>query len=155
MIVQAVVPRNRAHEPPALKDLSRPKIYSLLAEDYYLPHKACRAITRDYLVGVYTGKYFRVKLEDLKKFTASLTPKLMKRIVHTTNQEVVEKVDALLKEHKLSPLGFKGGLLPDSEWLSQVARFIDPCNAADLFDLPVCKPEEGKEIDSNRVLMAK
>jgi hypothetical protein len=151
---QAQLLANR-DEPPSLKDLSKSKIYKQLAEEYYLPDRACRAISRDYLVGVHTGKYFRAKLLDFKKFTADLTPRLMERTTHTTNQEMVEKLEALLKEHKLFPLGFKGGLLPDSEWLSQVARFIDPCNAADLFNLPVCKPEEGKDIDSNRVLMAK
>jgi hypothetical protein len=155
MYPQTQLPTNTRDEPHSLKDLSKSKIYHQLAEEYYLPDRACRAISRDYLVGVHTNKYFRVKLSDFKKFTADLTPRMMKRATHTTNQEIVEKLEALLKEYKLSPLGFKGGLLPDSEWLSQVARLIDPCNAADLFELPVCKPEEGKEIDSNRVLMAK
>jgi hypothetical protein len=152
---QIHLPINTRDEPPSLKDLSKSKIYKQLAEEYYLPDKSCRAISRDYLVGVHTNKYFKVKLSDFKKFTADLTPRLMERTTHTTNQEMVEKLEALLKEYKHSPLGFKVGLLPDSEWLSLVARLIDPCNAADLFKLPVCKPEEGKEIDSNRVLMAK
>jgi hypothetical protein len=152
---QAQLPTNTRDEPPSLKDLSKSKIYRQLTEEYYLPDKNCRAISRDYLVGVYTNKYFRVKISDFKKFTADLTPRMMKRTAHTTNQEMVEKLEALLKEYKLSPLGFKKGSLPDSEWLSLVTRVIDPCNAADLFKLPVCKPEEGKEIDSNRVLMAK
>ena len=84
-----------------------------------------------------------------------ITPKLLKRSAYTTNHEVVEKLNALLKENNLLTLGFKNGNLPDSEWLNQVARYIDPCNAADLFEHPVCRPDEGKGIDSNRVLQAK
>ena len=152
---QAHSKTNPSNEPTLLKDLSRSKIYKQLAEDYYLPEKTCRAITRDYLVGIHTGQYFRIRLLDLKRFMADITPKLLKRTVHTTNHEAVEKLNALLKENSLPTLGFKNGNLPDSEWLSQVARYIDPCNAADLFEHPVCKPEEGKGIDSNRVLQAK
>ena len=146
---------NPVDEPTDLKDLSRSKIYKLLAEDYYLPEKTCRAITRDYLIGIHTGQYFRIRLPDLKRFMADITPKLLKRTAHTTNHEVVEKLNALLKENNLLTLGFRNGNLPDSEWLNQVARYIDPCNAADLFEHPVCRPDEGKGIDSNRVLQAK
>jgi hypothetical protein len=152
---QPLLQLNQTDEPPSLKNLSRSKIYKLLAEEYYLPERTCRAITRDYLIGVHTGQYFRIKLQDLKRFMADITPRLLKRTVHTTNHETVEKLNALLRENSLPSLGFKNGNLPDSEWLSQVARFIDPCNAADLFEHPVCRPEEGKEIDSNRVLLAK
>jgi hypothetical protein len=152
---QARLQSNPINEPPFLKDLSRSKIYKLLAEEYFIPNPTCRAISRDYLIGVHTGKYFRVRLPTLKKFMVDMTPSLMKKTVHTTNHEIVEKLEALLKEHGLAPLGFKKGNLPDSEWLDKMARFIDPCNAADLFEHPVCRPDEGKEIDSNRVLIAK
>jgi hypothetical protein len=146
---------NQAHEPILLKDLSRSTIYKMLAEEYFLPERTCRAITRDYLVGVHTGQYFRIKLQDLKRFMADITPRLMKRTVYTTNHETVEKLNALLRENSLPTLGLRNGNLPNTEWLNQVARFIDPCNAADLFEHPVCRPDEGKGIDSNRVLQAK
>jgi hypothetical protein len=152
---EACLQSNTINEPPTLKDLSRSKIYKLLAEEYFLPNPLCRAITRDYLIGIHTGKYFRVRLPALKKFMVDMTPSLMKKTVHTTNHEIVEKLEALLKEHGLAPFGFKKWNLPDSGWLDQVARFIDPCNAADLFEHPICKPDEGREIDSNRVLVAK
>ena len=152
---QAHSKTNPVTEPSQLKDLSRLKIYKLLAEEYYLPEKTCRAITRDYLIGIHIGHYFRIRLPDLKRFMADITPKLLKRTVHTTNHEAMEKLNVLLRKNSLLTLGFKNGNLPDSEWLSQIARYIDPCNAADLFEHQICKPEEGKGIDSNRVLQAK
>jgi hypothetical protein len=67
--------------------------------------------------------------------------------------ETIQKVDALLAEKGKKKLGFKNGCLPDAQWLYQVARLVDPCNAADIFLYSVRSPADSK-VDSNRVLAA-
>ena len=70
---------DRSHEPEELRNKDRPTIYQQLAEQYFLPHPRSRAITRDYLAGVYTGEYYRVSLSDISTFNAGIRPKLMKK----------------------------------------------------------------------------
>lgn len=135
--------------------LSRSKLYDRLAQEYYLPCRGSRAITRDYLLGVESDRYFRVENRDMKLFLAEVSPKTLKRSLCTHNREVAEKVDALLREHGLPCLGFGQGLLPDSKWLTEVARYVDPRNAAGLFEEECGGTKKRKDIDSTRVLEVK
>jgi hypothetical protein len=70
---------DHSHEPEELRSKYRQTIHQQLAEQYFLPHSKSRAITRDYLAGVYAGEYFRVSLSDISTFNAGLRPKLMKK----------------------------------------------------------------------------
>lgn len=140
-------------EPEELKVLSKTKIYQQLAEKYLIPNPKSRAITRDYLIGVFTGKYFRVSLSDIHKFNADITPRHMKKALYVNIAETVQKVDAILREAKQAQLGFTMNYMPDTVWLYQVARFVDPCNATGIFKCPVRYPINST-MNSDKVLMA-
>jgi len=141
------------NEPEAIRSLSKKKIYEKLAEDYLLPNFSCRAIIRDYLAGVYSNNYFRVGLSEINKFKVDITPRLMKKAVFVDVSQIVQKIDALLKESNRPHLGFIHGYMPDTEWLYQVARFVDPCNAAGIFEHSIRDPTN-PIIDSDKVLVA-
>jgi hypothetical protein len=147
--------QNQSHdnEPESLRALSKAKLYQQLAEQYLLPNLRSRAITRDYLIGVHTGKYFRVSLSDIHKFQADITPKLMKKALFVNVAETIQKVDALLLENDRPKLGFMKGYMPDTQWLYQVARFVDPCNVTAIFQYPIKEPG-ASTISSEKVLMA-
>ena len=127
-------------EPEALKSLSKHSLYKMLSADYFLPPRDSRGVSRTYLVGVYTHKYFRVGNIELKKFMAELTPFELKKAVFIIKAETHYKVEQLLRETGKNELGFKSGLIPDDVWLYQMARYIDKYNTADIFEIAVCSP---------------
>ena len=86
---QSLKNRINENEPEQLKALSKAKIYQQLAEQYLMPNPKSRAITRDYLIGVFTGKYFRVSLSDIHKFKAAITPRHMKKALYVNTAETV------------------------------------------------------------------
>jgi hypothetical protein len=43
------------------------------------------------------------------------------------------KLEKLLAEQKLKPLGFADGVIPDGTWLQHIVRFIDPQNLCGMF----------------------
>jgi hypothetical protein len=150
-----VKPQNQIqqNEPEAIKPLPKAKIYCQLAEQFLLPKKSSRCITRDYLVGVYTGNFFRVSLSDINRFKIDITPALLKRMPFIDFSTIIAKLDALLVEQDQPKLGFTKGYMPDTDWLCNIARFIDPCNAACIFEHRV-RDQNNAVTDSNKVLIA-
>ena len=48
----------RANEPEEIRKLTKKALHTRLSNEYYLPDHTTRGVNRDYLVGVYTGRYF-------------------------------------------------------------------------------------------------
>ena len=143
----------RVDEPLELRELSKPKIYDLLAEKYFLPQKESRAITRDYLLKVYSGKCLRIGLKEMGLFKAKITPKLMKRLKYLTGADATLKLNSLLRERGELELGFTTESMPDNTWLFHTARYLDPSDTAGLFKYPLKMPDQSEGV-SDKVLLA-
>ena len=115
----------RLHEPEELRKLTKKALHTRLSEEYYLPDHTTRGVNRDYLVGVFTGAYFRVPLLEYKRFDAELTPAQKKKCPILCGADAVVKINHLLQETGRSELGFPHGLYPDEKWFLGIARYID------------------------------
>lgn len=142
------------NEPEVIKALSKHSLYKMLSAKYFLPPRNSRGVSRTYLVGVYTHKYFRIEHIEMKRFMVELTPNLLKKTIHTTKAETHYKIEQLLRETGMKELGFKSGLIPDGVWLYQMARYIDQYNAADIFEYSLSNPIN-PNANSHKVLVAK
>jgi len=152
MLAFKAQPNDNTHEPAAIRNLSKKAIYDILANEFMLPTFKSRATSRKYLVGVYEKKYFAVKSIEIKRFLAELTADQLKKAPSTSNSEVFYKLSMILKENNQLPLGFDENSLPDSAWLYQVARCIDPDNTSGLFKVALNRPST--QTDSSRILAA-
>lgn len=152
-----IITRPQIHnqdEPEAIKTLSKHSIYKMLSADYFLPPRDSSGVSRTYLVGIYTDKYFRIEYVELKKFIAGLTPLQLKKAVYTTKAETYCKIERLLLETSQKELGFKSGIIPDGIWLYQIARYIDQYNTAGIFEVSLSNPNN-PNADSHKVMIAK
>lgn len=64
----------RLQEPEEIRDLTKKALHARLENEYYLPEQSARGVNRAYLVGIFTGQFYRVLLLDWKRFDAELTP---------------------------------------------------------------------------------
>jgi len=140
-------------EPEEIRLVSKKALLERLKEEYYLPNDMSRLLRR-YLVGVYTGEYFRVRLVEIKHFQAELTPRQLKKAPILNNADAYAKLNAILREQGRPPLGYAAGTMPEESWFINVARFIDKQNVTGIFlvELPGA-PQINSE--SQRMLDAK
>lgn len=114
-------------------DQTKRKLYEHLQDIYYLPPCDSRGVNRAYLDQVKMQSVFVVDRWEMARFLAELTHSQLKRVAHTSKYEAYAKVERLLAERQLRPLGFKDGLVPDGMWIYNVARYLDQENVAGLF----------------------
>lgn len=129
-------------EPAEIRELTKKALHERLSQDYFLPPNHARGITRVYLVGVYTGRYYRVGLFDMQRFMAELTSQHMRKAPHINSNDVKAKVEVLLREHNLPQLGYPVGVIPEEGWLLQVARMLDQTNCTAIFMDPIPNPDQ-------------
>jgi len=141
-------------EPEAIRSLTKGQLYSLLSNQYYLPDKKTKGINRPYLVTVYTNEVFRVQIMDLKRFEVELTPGQLKRAPFVNLADLYSKLNNILTEMNRRPLGFMIGVIPESEWLLRVARYIDQQNITCAF-MDVVPNAPQLDTDSQRMVTAK
>lgn len=133
----------REDESLETQSLEKKPVYDMLAVLYCLPPYGSRAVTREYLIGVHRGDFFRVRQAELRQFEVDLTPALTKRNGDPNNALLVKKLGVLLAAKGLQPLGFDATDPPDTvgaahqNWLFRIARFVDPTNLAELFEKAV------------------
>lgn len=144
----------RADEPAETRDLTKKNLYKRLAEDWYLPDNNSRGITRTYLVGIFTNAHFRVGLVEMKQFLATLTSAQLKKAPYHSTANALAKINTLLAEMGLRPLGFPAGVIPEDGWLMNIARFIDRENISGLF-LQAVPGFQNPDTQSGRMYRAK
>jgi hypothetical protein len=127
----------RANEPEEIRKLTKKALHTRMSNEYFLPEHTTRGINRAYLVGVFTGQYFRVPLLEFKRFDAELTPAQKKKCPILCGIDAVTKIDRLLAETGRSPLGFPEGLYPDEKWFISIARYIDKASITGIFLEPI------------------
>ena len=98
------------------------KMYDFCVDElgYYMPRydswtKKAKCITEDYLWGVIIGKYWSIKISDLK---------FPKKIRKTRTKRML--VEILQKEVKNQNLGFDAEHYPDKKWLNTVIFALNP-----------------------------
>lgn len=129
------------------------RLYSELAEKYFLPPRDSYGVTKKYLDKVSAGTVWRVELITMKRFMAEMRPSQMKRAVYTCKFETYIKIERVLMEKGEKSLGYETGLIPDGEWLYKVARYVDRSNVCGLFMMSLEGEGEGRS-DSERVYRA-
>jgi len=144
--MQPIKPERRQRgaddEPAETKDLTKKKLHERLSEAWYLPPNEARGVTRLYLVQVFRGQVFRVPLLEMQHFMANLIPKEhMKKAPYINSLDVKIKVQTLLHELGHRELGYPEGVIPEEEWLFQVARMLDQNNSTAIFLKAVPNPQ--------------
>lgn len=134
--------------------ITKQALYKHLADKYYLPPRDSKGVTRLYLERVEKGSCFRVELSQMKHFLAELTPSQAKRSLHTNKAEAFFKLTIILRELDFKPLSFDAEYVPDSEWLFNVLRYVDSCNASGVFECEL-KSNPNLEYDSALLLRLK
>jgi hypothetical protein len=119
-------------------------LYSVLADEYFLPPRESRGVTKAYLDKVKDGMVFKVETLTLNRFLAELRPSHLKRSVYTCKFEAYSKIDKLLVEREALRLGFEEGQIPDGTWLYKVARYLDQANLCGLFEVALHPAGEGQ-----------
>lgn len=134
----------------ARPQLSKKKAYDRLDDYFYLPPRDCRGVTHAYLAKVAKGDVFTVDRHDIARFLADLKPYQLKQAPHCCRYEAFFKLEALLKERGLKPLGFDGNQVPDGGWLYPVLRYVDQENLSGVF-IKALKPVSAGNTDSERL----
>lgn len=124
---------NRANEPELFRPLTKHAIYKLLSNEFLLPAKDSRAVTRGYLSAVYRNEVFRVNRVDILTFEARLTTEDLVRTSFSCLLTSIDRLSRLLELQNHRGLGFRGSSLPDECWLYRIARFVDAYNLLGLF----------------------
>lgn len=142
------------NEPAEIRGLNKKELHEYMHETWHLPPYNARGVTRAYLVQVYTGRVFRVNDVELKQFLANLTKKMVKKVPFINSTDVKAKVEMILQELGLPPLGYPPNIIPDETWLLNVARYVDRSNIAAIFkkDIPNSDP---LDITTTRMKTAK
>lgn len=143
------------NEPPEVRGLSKHQLYNQLAEQYLLPAYDSKGVNRTYLVGVFSNNYLRIPLMEWKRFEINLTPNQIKRNNLVNLSYMLRKVNGILRERGMNPLGFPDFIIPEESWLVNVARFIDRKNVMEFFSVeltPLGQPEsESERVHQGRV----
>lgn len=121
------------NEPAQVRDLTKKALYARLNNEWYIPECASRGVNRRYLVGVFTGEYFRVNTLEFKRFDAELTPAQKKKAPILNGADAVRKINKLLQETQRPILGFASNMIPEEIWFINVARYIDKQNLCGIF----------------------
>lgn len=142
------------NEPVEIRGLNKKELHEFMHETWHLPPHNARGVTRAYLVQVYTNQVFRVNDVELKRFLADLTKKMVKKVPLINSTDVKAKVEMILRELGLPPLGYPANIIPDETWLLNVARYVDRSNIAAIFkkDIPDSEP---LDIPTTRMKVAK
>lgn len=115
-------------EPAAIRNLSKSKLYDLMARDFFIPSRECRCVSRVYLVQVFQGTVFRVQHFELLNFELNLSIDEKVKSMHFNIGALKEKADALLVLLDRLPFGFPRSLNPEENWFSRILRMVDPWN---------------------------
>jgi hypothetical protein len=144
----------RLHEPEEIRTLTKKELHTRLSNEYYLPDHTTRGVNRDYLVGVFTGEYYRLGLLEFKRFDAELTPAQKKKCPILCGINAVDKINHLLRETARNEIGFPNGLYPDETWFLNIARYIDRACTTGIYLEPIPDPAPF-ECVSTRMVRAK
>jgi len=104
-----------------------------LQEHYYLPPLASKGVTKAYLQKAMAKSVLLVDRQRMARFLADLAPSQLAKVEFCSKIEMYTKLEKLLAEQKLKPLGFADGVIPDGAWLQHIVRFIDPQNLCGMF----------------------
>lgn len=124
--------------------LNKKKVYDRLQDTFYLPPRDCRGVTHAYLAKVAKGEVFTVDRQQIARFLADLKPYQLKRAPHCCRYEAFFKLETLLKERGLEPLGFDDDQVPDGGWLYPVLRYVDQENLSGVFAKALKPVADGK-----------
>ena len=115
------------------KNLDKRDFYAMLNINFLLPSMTSKGVTRDYLLGVHRNQLYRVPNLEIKTFELHLRPSQLRRVGIQNNAYLVRKLEFLLQEKNLNPLGFTQYDPPEQSWLVRIVRFIDPENLLEYF----------------------
>jgi len=93
-------------------------LYRIMVEkDYYLPSITSKACSEEYLLGCLKGKYFTIKITELKPYV----------LWRDLKSNKLELFDEIVKKASKS-LGFSIHKLPEKEYLVNVLHTLDKSN---------------------------
>ena len=121
------------NEPAVIRGKTKNQLYTMLAEEWFLPSVDSKGVNRQYLVSVFKGEVLRLPLMEIKRFEVELTPMQQKRTGLVNLTYTLSKLNVLLGEMDLKPLGFPQWVVPEEVWLTKIARFIDKKNVMEFF----------------------
>jgi hypothetical protein len=114
--------------PPEFRNQTKAQIYSTLNNQYLLPAKDSRGVSKRYLARVHSNEVFRVGKIAILQFEATLVPEDVQKHNFLNVSIMVARLNQLLQLLHLPQLGFDAGNYPDEEWVLRIIRYIDGYN---------------------------
>ena len=133
IMINGVLQNPNLDEPVELRELSKSKIYSQLASQWFLPQKESRGVTRAYLVQVHRGDVFRVQRQVILEYECRLTAAETRKSSFYSVALLYDRLEAYLVEMQQRQLGFSLTNLPEEDWFSRILRYVDPHNVLEGF----------------------
>lgn len=132
-MINPVAEVGRENEPLALRHLTKNQIYTRLSNEFILPAKDSRAVSRAYLCSIHQGTVFRVERHLMLQFEANLQMDELARGPAQNVTLVIERTNGLLRQLQRQQLGFAPGCYPDEGFLFRIVRYIDRTNLLGIF----------------------
>jgi hypothetical protein len=127
------VERMNPNEPPEIREWSKTKLHAHLSEQFCLPSRESRGVTRTYLVLVYQNQAFRITRQELLQFESTLTPAENRKTPFYCVSLLYERLNLLLPMLGLLPFAFPENCLPEEDWFSRILRWADRFNVLEAF----------------------
>ena len=127
------VERADPDEPQETRELSKSKMYQILAEQYLLPDKDSKGVSRSYLVKVWRNMVYRVPRKAILEFESRLALDETRKQPFYTLSLLSERFDRFLLSLGMRPLGFGEFTCPEENWYSRVLRYVDDFNCLEAF----------------------
>src|SRR3990167_4013434 len=132
-MINTVVNNVANDEPLEIRELSKGKIYTQFAAQWFLPQKESRGVTRAYLVQVHRGEVFRVQRQVILEYECRLTAAETRKSSFYSVALLYDRLEAYLLEMQQRQLGFSPTNLPEEDWFSRILRYVDPHNVLEGF----------------------
>ena len=117
--------------------LTKSKIYEIVSRDFVLPAKESRSISREYLIKVHQASIFRIRREQLLNFEATLSVEEQKKAPFFNVGYLLSRLNVLLQQQGMAPLGFTNNSQPDEPWFTRILRYLDRYNVLNGFKVKI------------------
>lgn len=119
---------NVANIPEALRSMNRHKTHLAVDREWPIGSKDARCNTKEFMYNVWNGTVYMIAREELLRFEAGLTPDEWQKASFFNISFLARKLNDLLVQRGMPPLGYPPGTQPDEEHFTRILRYTDRFN---------------------------
>lgn len=123
----------RANEHEAIRTLDKPEAHKRVSEEWFIPEYTAHCMSRQLLNDYMMGNIYRIPAAAMAHFWADLPPDA-KAVTNFFSTEIAFlKIQRLLADEGLLPIGMTADDLPNRDFIIQVLRYLDRKNISFCF----------------------